>query len=161
MSIQKAAETLIHATQFGGDLNEKEGSDRTNVYTGTWNGNFQSWKSFKYQDRYLLIKYEDLINKKEESFLKVLKFIFRLKKTKFNLDKFKFENVIETTSFEKLKKLEKEKGFSEAKTNKITGEKIPFFNLGPKNDWKTMLDPVTRMQIEKSFEKEMKELNYL
>ena len=161
VTIQKAADTLINTTQFGGDLNVKEGSERSMVHMGTWNGNFQSWKSFKYQDRYLLIKYEDLINNREENFLKVLKFIFKLQKSKFYLNKSKFENVIETTDFEKLKKLEKEKGFSEAKTNKITGEKIPFFNLGPKNDWKTMLDPVTRLQIEKSFEKEMKELNYL
>ena len=57
--------------------------------------------------------------------------------------------------------VEKEKGFSEAKTNKKTGEKIPFFNLGPKNDWKTMLDSEVRAKIEKAFEKEMLELGYL
>jgi len=161
VSIQKAADTLINTTQFGGDLNVKEGSERSMVHMGTWNGNFQSWKSFKYQDRYLLIKYEDLINNREENFLKVLKFIFKLQKTKFDLNKSKFENVIETTDFAKLKKLEKEKGFSEAKTNKKTGEKIPFFNLGPKNDWKTMLDSEVRAKIEKAFEKEMLELGYL
>ena len=161
VSIQKAADTLINTTQFGGDLNVKEGSERSMVHMGTWNGNFQSWKSFKYQDRYLLIKYEDLINNREENFLKVLKFIFKLQKTKFDLNKSKFENVIETTDFARLKKLEKEKGFSEAKTNKKTGEKIPFFNLGPKNDWKTMLDSEVRAKIEKAFQKEMKELNYL
>ena len=161
VTIQKAADTLINTTQFGGDLNVKEGSERSMVHIGTWNGNFQSWKSFKYQDRYLLIKYEDLINNREENFLKVLKFIFKLQKTKFELNKSKFENVIETTDFAKLKKLEKEKGFSEAKTNKKTGEKIPFFNLGPKNDWKTMLEPEVRTKIEKAFEKEMLELGYL
>ena len=161
VTIQKAADTLINTTQFGGDLNVKEGSERSMVHIGTWNGNFQSWKSFKYQDRYLLIKYEDLINNREENFLKVLKFIFKLQKAKFNFNKSKFDNVIETTDFEKLKKLEKEKGFSEAKKNKKTGEKIPFFNLGPKNDWKTMLDPQVRMKIENAFEKEMLELGYL
>ena len=161
VSIQKAADTLMNITQFGGELNVKEGTERSIVHMGTWNGNYQSWKSFKYQNRYLLIKYEDLINNRKENFLKVLKFIFKLQKIKFNLNKSKFDNVVETTDFEKLKKLEKEKGFSEAKTNKQTGEKIPFFNLGPKNDWKTMLDPEVRIKIEKAFQKEMKELNYL
>ena len=161
VSIQKAADTLINTTQFGGELNVKERIERSMVHMGTWNGNYQSWKSFKYQNRYLLIKYEDLINNRKENFLKVLKFIFKLQKIKFNLNKSKFDNVVETTDFEKLKKLEKEKGFSEAKTNKKTGEKIPFFNLGPKNDWKTMLDPEVRIKIEKAFQKEMKELNYL
>ena len=161
VSIQKAADTLMNITQFGGELNVKEGTERSIVHMGTWNGNYQSWKSFKYQNRYLLIKYEDLINNRKENFLKVLKFIFKLQKIKFNLNKSKFDNVVETTDFEKLKKLEKEKGFSEAKTNKQTGEKIPFFNLGPKNDWKTMLDPEVRIKIEKAFQKEIKELNYL
>ena len=161
VSIQKAADTLINTTQFGGELNVKERIERSMVHMGTWNGNYQSWKSFKYQNRYLLIKYEDLINNKKENFLKVLKFIFKIQKIKFYLNKSKFDNVVETTDFERLKKLEKEKGFSEAKTNKKTGEKIPFFNFGPKNDWKTMLDPEVRIKIEKAFQKEMKELNYL
>ena len=154
VSIQKAADTLIKTTQL-------EGSEKSMVHMGTWNGNFQSWKSFKYQDRYLLIKYEDLIKNREENFLKVLKFIFKLQKTKFYLNKTKFYNAIETTDFEKLKKLEKEKGFFEAKINKETGEKIPFFNLGPKNNWKTMLIPEIRTKLEKAFKKEMKELGYL
>ena len=77
------------------------------------------------------------------------------------MNKSKFYKAIETTDFERLKKLEKEKGFFEAKTNKKTGEKIPFFNLGPKNNWKTMLIPEIRTKLEKAFEKEMLELNYL
>jgi len=46
-------------------------------------------------------------------------------------------------------------------TDKKTGKKIPFFNLGEKNDWRKILDIKIRKQIETSFEKEMKELNYL
>ena len=45
-----------------------------------------------------------------------------------------------------MKKLEKEKGFFEAKTHEKTGKKIPFFNLGPKNDWKKILDEKIRKQ---------------
>ena len=44
------------------------------TYTGTWGGNFNSWKTFKSSGKYLLIKYEDLISDKEKSFKKILKF---------------------------------------------------------------------------------------
>ena len=36
-------------------------------------------------------------------------------------------------------KTRKEKGFNESKIDEKTGKKIPFFNLGPKNDWKKFL----------------------
>ena len=52
-------------------------------------------------------------------------------------------------------------GFNEAKINDQTGEKIQFFNLGPKNDWKNNLDEKIKLKIEKAFKKEMQELNYL
>ena len=57
--------------------------------------------------------------------------------------------------------LEKKIGFNEAKINDQTGEKTPFFNLGPKNDWKNNLDEKIKLKIEKAFKKEMQELNYL
>ena len=60
-----------------------------------------------------------------------------------------------------MKSLEKAKGFFEAKTHEKTGKKIPFFNLGPKNDWKKMLDEKIRKKIEEAFKKEMVELGYL
>ena len=60
-----------------------------------------------------------------------------------------------------MKNLEKEKGFIESKINKKTGEKIPFFNFGPQNDWRQLLDPKIKDIIEKTFEKEMLELGYL
>ena len=42
----------------------------------------------------------------------------------------------------------KEKGFNELGINERTGEKVPFFNLGTKNDWKKMLDPKIIEKIE-------------
>ena len=127
----------------------------------TWNSNYNSWKSFKPIGKYLLIKYEDLINDRDLALRKILKFIYNLQGTKFKIDQKKFQNVIETTDFERMKNLEKKDGFFEGKTNTDTGEKIPFFNLGPKNDWKKLLDSKVRNKIEKAFKKEMKELNYL
>ena len=73
----------------------------------------------------------------------------------------KFKNVIETTNFENMKKLKEKKGFIEARINHKTGKKSSFFNLGPKNDWKTNLEDKIRAKIEKAFQKEMIELGYL
>ena len=39
--------------------------------------------------------------------------------------------------------------------------KIPFFNLGSKNNWKNILEDEIRKKIEVSFKKEMIELGYL
>jgi len=69
---------------------------------------------------------------------------------------------LRSTSFENLKKNEIEKGFSESVSTKADkNKKISFFNLGPKNDWKKILNRDLRIKIEKTFEKDLKELSYL
>ena len=60
-----------------------------------------------------------------------------------------------------MKKLEEKEGFFEGKIDKNTGKKIPFFNLGPKNDWKNLLNFKTKKKIEETFKDEMIELGYL
>tara|TARA_B100001057_G_scaffold337630_1_gene338409 strand:+ start:352 stop:1203 length:852 start_codon:yes stop_codon:yes gene_type:complete len=160
ISPEHAARSMVELYKYKGDLTSMN-SERTTLYMGTWSGNYNSWKSLKDPGRYLLIKYEDLINNKDLTFRKVIKFLCRLKGIKFKIDQVKFRNVIESTEFKKMQKLEQEKGFKEAKTNSETGEKIPFFNLGAKNDWKKVLDPDIKTIIEVNFKKEMKELGYL
>lgn len=160
-SIEEASDIMINRLLIKGNLEVEKGKgERTTVYTGTWSSNFQSWKSFKHLKRYLLIKYEDLINDPENTFLKILNFVYKLNKSKFILDQKKFKNVIKTTSFDYMKNLEKEKGFKEAKKDK-DGKTIPFFNLGKKNDWKILLDNKIKTKLEKAFENEMIELKYL
>jgi len=161
ISITKATDHLIQSPYIGGISNSNKREDIMKTYTGTWSGNFNSWKSFKSNRKYLLIKYEDLISNKEENLKKILKFIYKLKNINFEIDETKVKNVIQSTSFENMKNLEKEKGFEEAQINIETKEKIPFFNLGPKNEWKKLLDLETIKKIEKAFKKEMKELEYL
>ena len=162
MSISKeeATRIMIEDFKFGGDLSSKN-SERTRVYMGTWGGNYNSWKSLKEHGKYLLIKYEDLISNRDFIFRKILKFLHELKDTKFKIDQEKFKNVIQTTDFSLMKNLEKKSGFYEAKTNPKTGKKVPFFNLGPENDWKKILPVELKVKIEKHYKKEMKELGYL
>ena len=160
ISTEEAARIMIKEYKFGGNLLSK-GSERTRVYMGTWSGNYNSWKSLKKPNRYLLIKYEDLIRNRDLIFRKIIKFLHQLNGTKFIIDQEKFKKVIETTDFERLKNLEKSKGFHEAKVHPKTGKKIPFFNLGPKNDWKKILDPEIKKKIEEAFRKDMRELGYI
>ena len=161
ISIDEAANQLTNSIHMGGDLKSNRASDRTKVYLGSWSSNFHSWKSFKSTGKYLLIKYEDLINNKKEIFIKILEFIHRLQKINFKVDTLKLNNVIESTNFDKMKNLEKEEGFIESKVDIKTGKKIPFFNLGANNNWENSLNSEIIRKIENSFEKEMVELGYL
>ena len=157
---QKSHHETVEDMVQGRIIGKKKGTNAL-VYTGNWKDNFNSWKSFKTINKYLLIKYEDLINDKEKYFYIILEFIYSLKKIDFNLNKKKFQNVIDSTSFKKMQKLESEKGFDESTVNPKTGEKVKFFNLGEKTNWKNSLDINLTNKVESFFSKEMIELKYL
>ena len=161
ISVDDAANQLVNSINMGGDLTSKKPSDRTKVYLGSWGSNFNSWKSLKTPGKYLLIKYEDLINNKKETFIKILEFIHKLKKVRLVVDNTKLDNVIASTNFKKMQNLEKEKGFIESKIDNKTGKNIPFFNLGENNKWENSLNSEIVKKIENAFGKEMKELGYL
>ena len=78
-----------------------------------------------------------------------------------DINKKKITNVINSCSFDVLSDKEKKEGFEEAATHKKTGKKLKFFNLGKKNNWKTLLDPEIEKKIKKVFMQEMKELGYI
>ena len=102
-----------------------------------------------------------MVNDTEKTFLKILKFIAHLGRVKFSYDEEKFKNTLKTTDFKNMQKMEADETFAEAKENAKTGEKIKFFNLGVKNDWKKLLDKNIKESLEKELENEMKELDYL
>ena len=60
----------------------------------------------------------------------------------------------------KLKFKEKTTGFIESQ-KEISGKPITFFNLGPANNWKKLLNRNFASTIEEKFYKEMLELGYL
>ena len=153
---EKTLEQIVHGSVMG-----KNDGETTRVYTGNWASNYKSWKSFEAASKYLLIKYEDLIFDKEKTFLKILDFIHKLSKKSFVLDNAKFKNVLNTTDFGNMQKMENETGFHESLVDNKTGKKAKFFYLGPKNDWKKLLNKVIQKKIEEAFKKEMTELGYL
>ena len=160
-SVDQACEDMITKISIGGVKNSKLDSDKTRVFTGTWGSNYNSWKSFKLAKRYLLIKYEDLILRRDLVFHKILDFIHEINNTKLTIDHRKFDKTIETTDFQYMKKLEFEKGFLESKDDKSTGKKITFFDKGPSRDWKQSLSNNIKEKIEINFKKEMIELGYI
>ena len=129
------------------------------TFLGSWSINYNSWKQMK--DKVLIVKYEDLISKKKTTMLKILKFIESIGLNDFKLNMNKLNKVIKTTEFEKMKELEKKKEFKEAVLDPKTKKRKVFFKLGPRNNWRNILDLKNVRIIEDSFQKEMSELGYL
>ena len=154
-SIEKATEMINKDFTLG--VNSK---DLMPVYMGSWSLNYNSWKAFNNNGRYLLIKFEDLIQDKEENFKKILNFIKVLTKSNFEINNKKIKKILQEIDFKKLKKLEEKEGFNEAKTDE-KGNKIPFFREGKSNNWQKKLDPIIKTSIEAACQKEMVELGYL
>ena len=73
----------------------------------------------------------------------------------------KATNSVKSTNFNNMKKIEKDEGFFESVLSKNESDKIPFFHLGPKNDWKSIFDKKYQEKLNSIFEKNLKELNYL
>jgi hypothetical protein len=122
----------------------------------SWANHYNSWKQFK--KNYLLIKYEDLLDKPQEEFLKISNYLNTIGNFKFN-EKDILE-IAENCKFENFRNQEKTKGFIDnSATNKIF--KKNFFRLGPKNNWKDLLDTDIKLKIEEQFKKEMLELGYI
>ena len=138
---------------------EKEGYSDFQ-FISSWSTNYKSWKVQK-KVPIKIIKYEDLLNYTYVTFSDVLQFINKITNNTKSLDKDKIKKTLRSTSFEVLKKNEAKKGFSEAVSKRDqTDKKIPFFNLGPDNNWKKILDENIRDKTEKAFESYLKELDY-
>ena len=138
---------------------EKEGYSDFQ-FISSWSTNYKSWKVQK-KVPIKIIKYEDLLNYTYVTFSDVLQFINKITNNTKSLDKDKIKKTLRSTSFEVLKKNEAKKGFSEAVSKRDQKDKkVPFFNLGPDNDWKKILDENIRDKTEKAFESYLKELDY-
>ena len=129
-------------------------------FISSWSTNYNSWKLQK-KIPVKIIKYEDLLNSTYAVFLDILHFISKITNNSQSINKNKIRKTLRSTTFDALKKSEQEHGFSEAVRDREDRNKtVPFFNLGPKNDWKKILDEEFRNKIQKVFEKDLKDLNY-
>ena len=159
-TIEESVKALTSFRMLGGIKNAENSADRTVTHVGTWSSHFNTWKEFDKVNKYLLIKYEDLVSDTEKTFIKILEFIYKLVGSKLVLDKNKLKNVIDTTSFENVKKLEKDNSFHEAKKDS-KNQPVTFFKYGFNKDGKTDLPENFKKEIEDFYKKEMFELGYL
>ena len=118
--------------------NQYLGKDNPNdclTYLGSWKHHYNSWKVFSKFNRYCLIRYEDLTDNTEKVFLEILKFISRMGKVRFTVDKNKFQNTLKTCDLVKMQEFEKK-------------------------DYSNMSKEI-QANLEKELENEMRELTYL
>lgn len=129
-------------------------------FISSWEKNYKSWK---YQNEFpiKIVKYEDLTNDINSFFYEIIKFINQITNKNELIDEKKMKKSIHSTSFQKLKEIENSKGFLESVKSKKKNSQIPFFNMGPKNDWKKILNEDLKVKINNIFEKNLEELSYL
>jgi len=128
-------------------------------FISSWNINYKSWKD-QNKIPVKIIRYEDLLKETFLVFKDIVKFINITINSKETINIDRIKKSVQSTFFEKLKDNEKKNGFTEAVFTKDKKEKIPFFNLGPKNDWKKILNKELRIKIEEAFKAELNEIGY-
>ena len=147
-------------------LMSNNGSHASLTHISSWAENYLSWLRNN-QFRRFFVKYEDLITNKYETFRDIIVFINTLMNRVEGVDKSKLQKAIETTNFNVLKKKEMSETFDGSDNGFKSWRKFHsenknlFFNLGPENNWEKILKKKISNEIEISFEKEMKELEYL
>ena len=127
-------------------------------FLSDWSGHYNSWKNINFCP-IKIIKYEDMIKNDRMAFVSVLKFLSKF--IKIDIAEKKINNVLSSTTFEKLSQMENKYGFEESPIFPKINKKNKFFNLGKENDWKKLLDSKIQKKVEKIFEREMVELKYL
>ena len=161
LSLEDATNRLLEfGATIGGIKGSDFGSNQIVTHMGSWSSNYNTWKEFKKINSYLLVKYEDLVIDTKNTFLQVLNFIYKLGNSKLEINNSKLKNTIETTTFESMQKLEKQKGFTESVIDD-NGKNIKFFKYGYKKNEKNILPQELKKKIETELKAEMNELGYL
>ena len=156
----KALEWMMNEKNYIYDVGnfEKDGYGDFQ-FISSWYTNYKSWK-VQNKIPIKIIKYEDLLNETFEVFKDIIKFI---NKTTFNNERInidKLKNSVRSTFFDKLKDDEVKNGFSESIVSKKNKTKIPFFYLGPKNDWNKILSDKLKIKITSVYRNDLNELGY-
>jgi len=159
MTKEESLNFMLNENKFIYDYSIKD--DYSNFqFISSWEKNYQSWLNQK-NFSVMMIKYEDLIKDTLETFKKVIKFIEFITKSQKAYNEEKAKISIQSTTFEKMKQIERKDGFIESIFSKNESQKIPFFHLGPKNNWKNIFDEIYQKKLNLTFKQNLKELNYL
>ena len=160
MDNDKAFKWMVNQNQYIYDIHnfEKDGYSDFQ-FISSWDNNYRSWKLQK-KIPVKIIKYEDLLDQTFTIFKEVIEFINLSINSSEPINKQKIKNAVNSTLFSKLQSKEKNEGFSEAILSKKGDKKIPFFFLGPENNWKKILDTNVKNKIKDAFKKNLIELSY-
>ena len=128
-------------------------------FISSWEKNYQSWKNNKLIS-VKFIRYEDLLKETFFVFKEIVEFIDKLTNNKNGFSREKAKNSVKSTSFENLKKIEINNGFGESIIARASKKSIPFFHLGPKNDWQKNFDNKFIVKLNDIFKRNLDELDY-
>jgi hypothetical protein len=160
MNDEKAFKFMTSKNQYIYDFHKfKENGYSDFQFISSWDINFESWKVQK-KIPIKIIKYEDLLNETYSVLNDIIVFINKTTNSKDKINKNKIKNAVSSSLFSKLKEKEKIEGFFEAPQSKLGDSKIPFFNLGPKNNWKKILNDDLKDKLNNIFKKQLDELSY-
>ena len=156
----KALEWMINSKKFIYDVARVEQYGYSDFqFISSWSTNYKSWRIQK-EIPIKIIRYEDLLKETYVVFKDVIEFINKTLRIKEKINKDKLKNSVGSTFFDKLKNDEKNNGFVEAVPSKNNKDKIPFFNLGPDNHWKKILDKDQQTKLMDMFKEDLVELGY-
>jgi len=128
-------------------------------FISSWSMNYKSWNIQK-KIPIKIIKYEDLLKETFVVFKDIVEFVNKTLNIKEKININKLKNSVNSTNFNKLKNEEEKNGFIEAVLSKKNAGKIPFFNLGPDNDWRKILDKDKQEKLTNIFKEDLIKLGY-
>ena len=158
LSKDEALKFMLNEKKFIYNYNTKDDFSDFQ-FISSWEKNYNSWinqKIFPVK----IIKYEDLVSKTFDTFSDIVKFIQNNTGIKKKFNHLRAQNSVKSTNFSNMKNIEKNIGFQESVLSKNDSKKIPFFHLGPKNDWKNIFDQDYQKKLNSIFGTNLKELNY-
>ncbi len=140
-------------------LTNKEKVFSRNQFISSWKINYTSWCKMNSYKR-LVLRYEDMISDPEKTFKKMILFTNLLSNHEKKVDEAKLNKAILTTNFENMKESEKNGSFIENVKSPLNNSKREFFYLGPKNNWKEILDKDLITKMNKYYFDDLKYLRY-
>ena len=155
---EKALQFMQNENTVISDYKHLNNHAKTNIIN-SWRINYQSWLS---DNRYrrMMIKYEDLIENPNQTLRDLIIFVNTICRFNNGIDNKKLENAIQSTTFEKLQNLENIGKFSESVYSTKNKKKIKFFHLGPKNNWKDLLNKDLIKKMNTYYKEDLKKFSY-
>ena len=133
------------------DANVATGNDALFVsqIIGSWSAHVKGWADVA-NERILVLRYEDLIDKPAKQFAKVARLVG------MGQDRARIERAVEHAGFQSLARMEKKDGFVEA-----SGKGARFFRKGRINEWREVLNREQVSRVIDAHREQMKRFGYV